>query len=151
MAMTQQLKSLFERDLLNVKHEIEAYTNESDLWIIDKDIKNCAGNLALHICGNLLHYFGAVLGNSEYIRERDREFSDKNIPKSEILDMLDRTIQDVGHTLDNLDDSIFETDYPQPVRNELTHTGKFLMHLYGHLQYHAGQINYHRRLLGRKD
>jgi hypothetical protein len=27
--------------------------------------------------------------------------------------------------------------------------GYFLIHLYGHFNYHLGQINYHRRLLDR--
>jgi len=36
--------------------------------------------LALHICGNLQHFVGAILGNTGYIRERDLEFTQKEYP-----------------------------------------------------------------------
>lgn len=65
------------RDLQKLATEVSAFKYEENLWKTDIDIKNSAGNLSLHVCGNLQHFIGAVLGNSGYIRNRDAEFSQK--------------------------------------------------------------------------
>ena len=43
----------FERDLTALEKEITAYSDERNLWITSKHIKNSAGNLCLHVIGNL--------------------------------------------------------------------------------------------------
>lgn len=141
------LISLFTRDLKKLKTEIEAYQNEEALWKIDKDITNSAGNLCLHLVGNLNTYIGAQLGNSGYIRQRDLEFSLKDIPRSELIEQIEKTIGVVNSVLVKLSAEDLEKVYPiEPLGYTMT-TEYFLIHLYGHLNYHVGQINYHRRLL----
>ena len=49
----ETLKILFNRDLNKLKQEIELYQNENNLWEIEKGISNSAGNLCLHLIGNL--------------------------------------------------------------------------------------------------
>lgn len=142
------LKVLFERDLNKLKEELIAYQDESQMWLVDGAITNSAGNLFLHLCGNLKHFIGAVLGNSGYIRERDREFNDKNVSREDITTNIDETLAVVLKTLDGLDDAALNEIYEVRVFNDkpiTTHI--FLLHLSGHLTYHMGQINYHRRLL----
>lgn len=142
------LKALFERDLNTLKKELMAYENEFQMWVVQNGISNSAGNLFLHLCGNLKHFIGAVLGDSGYVRERDREFSDKNVSREEIAKSIDETLAVVLATLDKLDDSDLDKIYEIRVFNDkpiTTHI--FLLHLSGHLMYHLGQINYHRRLL----
>ena len=78
--ITVALAEIFERDLNKVKQEISSYTDEKAIWKTIEGISNSAGNLALHICGNLRHFVGNTLGNSGYIRQRDLEFSSKDIP-----------------------------------------------------------------------
>jgi hypothetical protein len=78
----QPLALIFERDLNKLKEEINLYKEESNLWKIEKNISNSAGNLALHLIGNLHHFIGAVLGNTGYVREREKEFSAVNIQES---------------------------------------------------------------------
>ncbi|MEZ4690814.1 MAG: hypothetical protein R3A12_11785 [Ignavibacteria bacterium] len=64
-------------DFLNaLKNEISLYKNEENIWKLEGDISNTPGNLCLHLCGNLKHFY-AILGNTGYIRERDLEFSRK--------------------------------------------------------------------------
>ena len=145
--LTETLKKLFNRDLNKLKSEIEAYKLESNLWIIDKDITNSAGNLCLHLIGNLNTYIGATLGGTSYIRNRELEFSLKNIPQLELIKMIEETIIIVNETLDNLTAEQIEGEYPLLVFQEKTSTEFFLFHLTTHLTYHLGQINYHRRLL----
>lgn len=145
--LTQTLKTLFLRDLNKLRKEIELYKEESKLWIIDKNIANSAGNLCLHLIGNLNTYIGKELGSTGYIRNRDLEFLQKDIPRAELLKKIDETILVVDKVLDTVTAQQLEEEYPVIVFTEKMTTGFFLVHLIAHLDYHLGQINYHRRLL----
>ncbi|SDH12577.1 Protein of unknown function [Pedobacter terrae] len=145
--LTETLKKLFNRDLSKLKSEIEAYQKEENLWRIDHGIANPAGNLCLHLVGNLNTYIGAVLGGTDYIRNRELEFSLKDIPKQELINMIEATINVVSKTLDQVSQEQMDNEYPIMVLEEKTTTEFFLVHLSTHLAYHLGQINYHRRLL----
>ncbi|MBK9792154.1 MAG: DUF1572 family protein [Sphingobacteriales bacterium] len=143
----EALLEIFERDLGKLKEEISLYTNENNLWKTEKQISNSGGNLALHLIGNLNHFIGATLGNTGYVRERDNEFSDKNIPVQKILDNIDATIIVVKNTLSNLTAEDFEKVFPLEKHGQIVKTDFMLLHLLAHLEYHLGQINYHRRLI----
>lgn len=145
--LTETLKRLFNRDLTRLKSEIEAYQNESNLWRIDCNIANSAGNLCLHLVGNLNTYIGATLGGTDYIRNRELEFSLKDIPKKELIKMIEATISVVNEALDRVSNEQMEGEYPILVFEEKTSTEFLLVHLTTHLTYHLGQVNYHRRLL----
>jgi hypothetical protein len=145
--ITESLQSLYNRDLNKLKAEIGAYQNEATLWKTDKNIANSAGNLCLHLVGNLNTYIGAQLGNSGYIRQRDLEFSLKDIPRSELIENIEKTIGVVNSILVKLSAEDLEKVYPIEPLGYTMITEYFLIHLYGHLNYHVGQINYHRRLL----
>ncbi|WP_406684000.1 DinB family protein [Seonamhaeicola sp. MEBiC1930] len=141
------LIQLFKRDLNKLKIEIDAYKTESSLWFLDKDINNTAGNLCLHVIGNLNHFIGAIIGNSGYVRRRDLEFSLNNIPKKDMLIQIDDTVQMIEKVLKHLSTKTLEEVYPVEVFGKPMTTEYFLVHLTTHLAYHLGQINYHRRLL----
>jgi uncharacterized damage-inducible protein DinB len=143
----ENLIRLFERDLNRLEQEIGLFTTESDIWKINGEIKNSAGNLALHLCGNLQHYIGKVLGGSDYIRNRDNEFAAKNIPQSQLISEIKKTKDHLTHTLKNLDTSLLRTEYPEKVFDYSMTVMYFMMHLHAHLNYHLGQVNYHRRLV----
>jgi len=145
--INEVLHSIIKRELLKLKTEIESYNNESSLWRIDKNIANSAGNLCLHLIGNLNTYIGATLGRSGYIRNRDAEFSLKNIPAKELIRMIEETIQMVERVIPELAPEQLEKEYPIIVLKEPVSTEFFLVHLATHLTYHLGQINYHRRLI----
>jgi uncharacterized damage-inducible protein DinB len=145
--LTQTLKTLFRRELEKLKKEIELYKEEDNLWIVEKDIANSAGNLCLHLIGNLNTYIGKELGGTGYIRNRELEFSQKNIPRNELLKKIEETILVVEKALDTLTIQQLDEDYSAPVFDYKMSTGFFLVHLTAHLSYHLGQINYHRRLL----
>jgi len=141
------LLELFERDLRKLAEEINLYTHEADLWAVKPGIANSAGNLCLHLIGNLKHFVGALLGNTGYIRDRDSEFSLKNVPRQELLSGIEETIQAVTDTLRQLPESAFDQDFVVPKRDQIVKTDLMLLHLLGHLSYHLGQVNYHRRLV----
>jgi len=141
------LQKLFKRDLEKLKLEISLYSDEKNLWVIDKNIANSAGNLCLHLVGNLNTYIGAEIGKTGYIRNRDLEFSQKNIPQQQLIKMVEDTITVVEDGLNKLNENDLEKEYSLLVFKEKTSTGFFLIHMAAHLDYHLGQINYHRRLL----
>ena len=141
------LRTIFKKDLNKLKLEIESYHSEKNLWRIDKSILNSSGNLCLHLVGNLNTYIGATLGQSGYIRNRDQEFSLKDIPQKELIKKIEDTLEVVDRVLATLKESDLQKEYPMVVLGEKTSTEYFLVHLAAHLNYHLGQVNYHRRLL----
>ena|SRR6218665_2824951 len=143
----ESLKSLYNRDLNKLKFEIESYKSEESIWKIDTNILNFAGNLCLHLVGNLNTYIGMELGKTGYIRNRELEFSLKNIPRKELIEKVESTIKMIDSTLDTLSQEDLEKDYPTEALGYKMTTEYFLIHLLSHLNYHLGQINYHRRLL----
>lgn len=143
---TETLTQLFARDFETLESEIFAYSTEENLWIKEPGINNSAGNLGLHLAGNLAHFLGAILNNSGYIRDREFEFNGK-VDRDELINRIRDSRRTVRETLDNLTPEDFSKTYPlQPFGFEMS-TEYFLIHLYSHFSYHLGQINYHRRLL----
>ncbi|WP_454803948.1 DUF1572 family protein [Mucilaginibacter phyllosphaerae] len=145
--MKDILKGLIIRDLEKLKEEIAAYQNEEKLWHIEKNIANSAGNMCLHLVGNLNTYIGAAYGKTGYVRNRPDEFALKNIPRAELIDKIDKTIIMIGKTFDMMAEEQLNEQYPSDTPLKDATTGHFFMHLAMHLSYHLGQINYHRRLL----
>lgn len=141
------LIELYERDLNRVKAEIEQYASDEALWKTSGEIANSAGNLTLHITGNLKHFIGAVLGGSGYVRNRDEEFSKQGISRDKLLAETDETAAVVKSSLEKLTEEVLAANYPIDVFGQPMTTAFFLVHLTTHLNYHLGQINYHRRLL----
>lgn len=141
------IDKLIERDLNKLEVEINLYGSEETIWKTDKDIKNSAGNLCLHLCGNLQTYFGAILGKSGYVRNREYEFAAKGVSRTELLNQIQQTKVAVKSTLQKLDPADINKEYEQQVMGYPMTTMYFFIHLVGHLEYHLGQINYHRRLL----
>ena len=145
--MKEALIEIFERDLLKLKEEISLYKDFKNLWKIQKSISNSAGNLTLHLIGNLNHFIGATLGNTGYIRQREKEFSDKNISVTTLNKEIDAAILTIKATLTSLPAESLENNFPLEKHGSIIKTSFMLLHLSSHLSYHLGQINYHRRLL----
>ena len=143
----ESLLEIFERDLNKLKTEISLYKDENSLWIVKKEISNSAGNLCLHLIGNLNHFIGAILGKTGYERNRENEFAAKNIPRQELVTKIETTIEVVINTLNKLSVEDFEKDFPIQKHDKIVKTDFMLLHLITHFNYHLGQINYHRRLI----
>lgn len=145
--LLETLRLLFNRDLLRLKEEIGLYKDESKIWIVEKNIANSAGNLCLHLIGNLNTYIGAEFGKTNYIRNRELEFSLKNISKKELIYQIDSTISIVEKSLNNITEEQLKSEHQIVVSDKKSTLEYLLVHLTTHLTYHLGQINYHRRLL----
>jgi hypothetical protein len=145
--MINALIKLYDRDLQNLRKEIEAYENEDDLWLVRSEINNSAGNLCLHLMGNLNHFIGHHLGKTSYMRNRPLEFSDKNVFKEELIDKIEATRVMLKKVLPSISEKVLAQNHTEEFFGGHDSNEYFLIHLYGHLNYHLGQINYHRRLI----
>ncbi|MDX1700202.1 MAG: DinB family protein [Melioribacteraceae bacterium] len=145
--MIQSIKNLFERDLNKLINEINKFPDEKQIWLVLGGVNNSPGNLSLHICGNLKHFIGSVLGNTGYKRERDKEFSLKNVPRKEVISNIEETREIVLKVFENLEHDILSEKYPINVFDREMTVEYFLIHLHSHLNYHMGQINYLRRVI----
>ena len=144
---TEDLIKLYKRDLNTLKTEIKAYKEESNLWLTTNEVKNSAGNLCLHLVGNLNTFIGATLGNTGYIRQRDLEFSLKDVSREELIKQVDEVTLVVENTLKTLTEADMQKEYKRRENEDFMTTEFFLVYLTIHLAYHLGQVNYHRRLL----
>jgi hypothetical protein len=135
------------RELRALERELAAYQTDEQVWLLPPGLPNSGGTLALHAAGNLLHFIGAVLGGTSYVRDRDAEFSRRDVPRSELIDGLRQAGDVVKTTLGALDPARLEAPYPLPVLNRRLNTGDFMMHLATHLAYHTGQVDFHRRIV----
>jgi len=148
--MNEILVHLINRDLEKLIKELKAYPNETDLWKVDKAINNSAGTLALHLVGNLNHFIGHILGETNYVRDREFEFSGTVVPLAEIIEKIEQTIKMIQEVLPKLSKDSMEQIFKFDFLGKQS-TAFYLMHFVTHLSYHLGQINYHRRLLVNED
>ena len=142
----QSLTEIYDRNLLQLKAEINLYNDEKALWSVRGQVSNSAGNLCLHLIGNLNHFIGATLGNTGYVRHRENEFTFKNISRENLLAEIDKTIEMIRNTLSQMKEEDFAKEFPLLKHDKRVSTEEMLLHLLSHLNYHIGQINYHRRL-----
>ena len=141
------LSSLYQRDLDKLTIQIQAFPDTGMLWKRLPGITNPAGNLALHLEGNLLEYVGRQLGNVPYRRDRALEFAATDLQKEDLLARLKALAQLVPSTLQAVSEEQMKALFPIEVLGGPLSVEDFLIHLYGHLNWHLGQIDYLRRVL----
>jgi hypothetical protein len=145
---TAEFSMIFLRDIDRLADEVRAYPGDDAPWVSPPGIHNPGGTLAVHLAGNLQHFIGAVLGGSGYERDRDREFAVRGLSLDEILGEIGDARGAVAAAFEGLSDARLEEPWTGggPLGETAT-VGAMLLHLSGHLMYHVGQVNYHRRLL----
>ena len=141
--MKDEFIQAFETGLSKLKNEVVEYGSDEAFWSVPEGVSNSAGNLCLHLLGNLNHYIGAKLGKTGYVRDRPSEFNSKNVARDEILQKIDQTILTVKESLGNVD---LTAEYPKDEGEEQRSVGGELLRIVTHFNYHLGQINYLRRL-----
>lgn len=141
------LNTFFENDLTKLATEISLFKDDASVWKTKEGITNSAGNLALHLVGNLNHFIGTTLGHSGYVRKRDEEFSLKDIPREKLISDINDLKETIKNTLPKLSAEDLQKDFSLKIREEVYSTQNLLIYLLAHLNYHLGQINYLRRML----
>jgi hypothetical protein len=145
--LLRSLISLYDRDLKALRKEIESYHEEEAIWKKAEGINNPAGNIFLHLMGNLNTFFGAVYAKTGYVRDRPLEFSTTGLSRATLLAMLDEIHPIVLRILSEFPEDKLGQTYPIKIFEEEKTVSYIFIHLETHLAYHLGQINYHRRLL----
>lgn len=135
------------RDVNAVRRELEAYPDEASVWALPPGVANSGGTLALHLAGNLQHFFGAVLGGGGYKRDRAAEFAKRDVPRSALIVELEAAIVGVGLGMSQVSEARLAEEFPEAIAGHRIVTGEWLIHLVAHTGYHLGQIDYHRRLV----
>jgi len=141
------LAALFSRDLTRLIKELRAFPNDEFLWRSAPGVKNSAGNLVLHLEGNLREYIGRQLGQVAYSRVRDQEFALTGITRDELIRRMEDVEVLVTKVVSRLSDSELAATHPEDVLQKPLSSHDFLVHLHGHLNFHLGQIDYLRRIL----
>lgn len=146
-ASQAQLAELYHRDLSRLVRQIEAFPSDEMLWQTTPGVTNSAGTLALHLEGNLREYIGRLLGGIAFARDRDSEFSARGLSRAGLAARLKQLSEVIPPVVAALSPEAMEAEYPQVVLQKPLTTAAFLVHLYGHLNWHLGELDYLRRFL----
>lgn len=144
--LSQELAALFTRDLARLVRQLDAL-DDARLWQVVPGVTNAAGNLMLHLSGNLREYVGRQLGGVPYVRNRAHEFAARDVSRPAIRAELVELAAIVPGVISRMPATRWDDPFPENVLGEPLTNRQFVIHLYGHLNYHLGQIDYLRRTL----
>jgi uncharacterized damage-inducible protein DinB len=145
--LRDDVRRVLVRELEALAREVELFPDDDVLWRTVPGVTNSAGNLALHACGNLKHFVGAVLGGTGYVRDRPAEFATRTGRRADVARQLRETAADVTNALARVPESTLAAPYPEPHDGVQLSCGLFLLHLCVHLAFHLGQAGTLRRAL----
>ena len=124
--------------------------SEGDLWWRPNEVSNSAGNLILHLCGNLRQWIVSSIGGVAFERDRDREFAERGpIPKQQLVAGLKQVVKDVDEVFAAVQEGRLLTRHTIQ-KYEVT-TLQAMYHVIEHFSYHLGQILYIYKLRTRTD
>jgi hypothetical protein len=146
MSISTEFAALFTRDLARLARQLDAF-DDAHLWQVLPGVTNAAGNLMLHLNGNLRAFIGLQIGGVAYVRDRPREFSATNVSKVELAADLAGLATLIPQVLAAVTPERWDELFPENVLGTPLSNRHFVIHLYGHLDYHLGQIDYLRRVL----
>lgn len=128
---------------------VDPLSNEQ-FWHNPYSYGNSVGHLVLHLTGNLNYYIGARVAGTGYVRDREREFTDKQPPpKSEALRSFDRTIAMVVAAIRDQKADNWGNTYTAEREPEAADRFQIFLRCAGHAYHHVGQILYLSRELAR--
>jgi len=145
--MLDDINRLLVRELRALGREIELFPDDESVWRTAPGLTNSAGNLTLHVCGNLKHFVGAVLGKTGYVRDREREFATREGSRADLLRQVEETVGVVSEVLGRLPESALGAPYPEVHGGAQLSGCTFLLHLCTHAAFHLGQVGYLRRVV----
>src|SRR5215831_3466122 len=106
------LERFLLREIEGFARELAMFPDDDAVWRTVPGVTNSAGNLALHVAGNLQHFFGTVLGGTGYVRNRELEFGRRSGPRENIYAELDAAVAVVRKVLPSISNDRLEQDFP---------------------------------------
>lgn len=112
-----------------------------EIWARPNEQTVSAGNLVLHLAGNVRQYVVATLGGVPDVRERQKEFDAAGpMPAAELLERLEKAMAEAAPVIDRLDPASLLRTYR--VQGFVESGLSILVHVVEHFSYHTGQIAY---------
>ena len=124
--------------------------SEEDIWWRPNEQSNSAGNLVLHLCGNMRQWIVNPMGGGTFQRNRDAEFASRGpVPKAELIANIEGAVRDVDAVLGSLPENGLLKHYP--IQTYSTSGLQAIYHVVEHFSYHLGQILYIYKMRTAKD
>lgn len=124
--------------------------DEPEVWKRPNENSNSAGNLILHLCGNIRQYIISSIGHLPDTRERDKEFSAiDGYSKKELINKLSETVDEALNIIRNV--SAEELLRKRQVQSYFLSGINIIVHVTEHYSYHTGQIIFWTKMLKNKD
>jgi uncharacterized damage-inducible protein DinB len=147
LASSQQL--LAKQNLPRIVECLQQLSEE-EIWWRPNPASNSAGNLVLHLCGNVRQWIISGLGGVDDKRDRDREFAEQGpIPRQALVTQLRRTVRDACRVLAKLSDDSLSRKYG--IQGYRVTELDAVFHVAEHFGYHTGQIIYITKLKRAQD
>jgi uncharacterized damage-inducible protein DinB len=154
--MNSQGRALAQQFLAQARHSLQAQhlpriirclkmLSEKQIWWRAHPTSNSAGNLVLHLAGNVRQLIISGLGKRPDQRERDKEFAELGpIPCRALIQQLEETVAEACRVLGKLSSG----DLARPYRIQGFRTAGMdaIAHVTEHFAYHTGQIIYLTKL-----
>jgi uncharacterized damage-inducible protein DinB len=133
-------RRLFDESLPRIRNCLARLTVD-EIWARPNEQTVSAGNLVLHLSGNVRQYVIATLGGVADVRERQAEFDAAGpMATPELLDRLEKTMAEASGVIDRLDPAALLKTYR--VQGFVESGLSILVHVVEHFSYHTGQIVY---------
>ncbi len=145
--LLEDLKAIYLREVATLQRELDLYPDEASVWKELPGLPNSAGNLILHLAGSLQHFFGAMLGDTGYVRDRDAEFTKRAVSRTDLRKELEAARAGVNAGFANVTEARLRQPFPAKFADTELSTQLTLLQFLSHLAYHLGQLDYHRRVV----
>ena len=124
--------------------------SDEEIWWRPNEASNSAGNLVLHLCGNMRQWIISGLGGAKDIRERDKEFSERGpIGRSALSEQLRQTVEESCAVLGRLKPGDLTRSYRIQAFDVTGYEAA--SQVTEHVSYHLGQIIYLTKLKRARD
>jgi uncharacterized damage-inducible protein DinB len=124
-------------------HTLAEQLSEEQFWRKPYSYGNSFGHLALHLIGNLNYYIGVQIAQTGYVRDREREFTERNPPpKQEVLRQLDETVEMVVQTLAAQTAETWAQEYQAIGAEQTKDRFGIFLRCASHFNHHLGQMIY---------
>lgn len=138
-AFLNQSRTFLKGEYLPRIEKALATMSEEDFWWRPNEASNSAGNLVLHLTGNIRQWIVHGIGGADDVRARAKEFAATGgISKQEALDRLKEAVEDACNVIEQMDEESLSRKYT-PQSYDVTGL-EAVYHVVEHFGMHTGQI-----------
>jgi uncharacterized damage-inducible protein DinB len=147
--LAEALHSLRKHHLPRILRCLEKLS-EKQIWWRPNPASNSAGNLVLHLNGNVRQWILSGLGGLPDRRERDREFSERGpLPRRVLAAKLRKTVNEACRVIARLTPQ--DLARLHAIQRYQVSGFVALSHVTEHFAHHSGQILYITKMLQARD